>query len=144
MIATVKGNQIKITREYITGRSGDNAMERLSGHMNIEYAELVRQPVLDAARAPEEAFIQLLTAVHIVYGSSDYAVCREIGRNLAKESISKFYRIFIKFGDPMFVVQRSGNFWKTIHNTGNLKFEPAGDKKARGRLSEFPFHNKAF
>jgi len=144
LTATVKGNQIKITKEYITGIYGKDSIERLSGHIDAEYAELISQPVLDAARAPEEAFVQLLNAVHIVYGRSDYKVMREIGRYLAKQSISKFYRIFIQFGDPMFVVQRSGSFWRTIHNTGSMKFEAAGAKKARGRLYEFPFPSKAF
>ncbi|MCP4652656.1 MAG: hypothetical protein GY858_04655 [Candidatus Omnitrophica bacterium] len=144
MDATVKGNQIKITIDFLKENFGDNALDKLFVHMDQRIKRILSRPILDISRIPETAFSQLIVTAEKVFGSKNYRLSRDIGHYLAHKSVPKFYQIFIKLGDPFFVIKRSQSFWKTIHNTGTLVFEATGPNSTTGQFKDFACPQKEF
>lgn len=144
MEALVKGNQIKIAKEFILQKFGADAVDRVLRHLDEKSKQVVSKRNLDAGREPEEAFMAYVAAVEKAFGKGDYQLCREMGIYLAKESMPKFYRIFMKLGDPLFIIKRASQVWSQIHNTGRLEVAAVSEKSASARLIDFKFSNKAF
>ena len=63
---------------------------------------------------------------------------------MAKEIVPKFYMVYIQFGNPSFVVSRAAQFWRLIHDTGDLYVMPVGADALTARLMNKVYPHKAF
>ncbi|MCP4652657.1 MAG: hypothetical protein GY858_04660 [Candidatus Omnitrophica bacterium] len=144
MTDTVKGNQIKLALAFLKENFGNNAFEKIKQQLDPEIGEILSRPILDISRVPEKAYIQLLITAEKVFGTGDNKVCHDIGHYLALKSVPTFYQIFIKLGDPFFVIKRSASFWKNVHSSGTLTFKPNGPNSTIGKLVGFAYPCKEF
>ena len=142
--ATLKGNQIKLLKEFIEKRFGENAVYELCRHMEPESAEKICQKFVDVSRFPEELYVMLLDKMEEIHGKGNWRLCRDAGRYLANESIPKFYSVFIVKADPHFIIKRATSFWRSVHNSGEIRFESSGNNQARGYLKGFDYLSDSY
>lgn len=141
---SIKGQSFNILKKFVAERCGDQALVKVFQHLEAGDRELISTVILDISWQPEQSFLNFLNTVDKVLGRGDYALCRKIGIYSAKESVSKFYKIFIRFGDPGFVIEHAGNFWSQIHNHGRLEVRKSSPVSALATVYDFKIPHKAF
>ncbi|MFH1239447.1 MAG: V4R domain-containing protein, partial [bacterium] len=112
--------------------------------LNPEDKAVVARKIVPLTWLPAPIFNRLLEAVDIVLGKGNYYLCCELGRYQAEKGINSFYKMFIKAGNPAFVLKRAPSFWRSLHDEGELEVEITGAKSARARLLKYPDAGKAF
>ena len=142
--ATLKGNQIKLLKEFIESRFGEVALQEICRQMEPECADIISRKYLDISRFPEEIYVKLLEKMEEMHGKGSWRLCRDAGRYLARESIPKFYSVFVEKADPHFIIKRATSFWRSVHNTGEIRFETSGDNKTLGYLRDFKYLTDAY
>ncbi|MCP4652994.1 MAG: hypothetical protein GY858_06395 [Candidatus Omnitrophica bacterium] len=144
MQACIKGNQFLLVKAHITTVFGNDAFNNVLEQMPQHCAASFKKMINSSSWVPEEAFVELLATADKVLGKGDYKLCEELGSILAKVGIPKFYKIFIQFGNPSFVIQRAPRFWKQLHNTGRLEVIATAKTSVIGRLVDKSHPHKAF
>jgi predicted hydrocarbon binding protein len=144
MSASIKGNQIILAKRYFTQRFGEDALEKIFNTMSPINRAIIERQILSGAWEPEEAYIEFLAKADEVLGIGDYQLDWECGRFLAKQSIPTIYKIFIRLGDPAFVIERADRFWHQVHSSGRLETVRTDKNKVIGKLLERDYPHKAF
>jgi len=144
MAASIKGNQIILAKRYFTHRFGADALNKVFSAMSPVAREIIEKPVVSGAWESEDAYIEFLAKADETLGCGDYQLDWECGRFLAKESIPTIYKIFIKLGDPAFVIERADRFWHQVHNTGRMETTRTGKNSVIGKLIGKESPHKAF
>ncbi len=143
MEAKIKGSIIRSIKRYITINYGADSINRVLAQMDNNHSEAVRNANYDALWEPEESFIDFLYTTDKILGHGNYSLCKKIGTFLAKDGISKFYRFFIEFGKPSFVLKRANKFWKQLHNTGYINADDIQSNSAICRIYDYGCPHKA-
>ena len=145
MKPSIRGNLIIFAKEYLTTTFSPYAVDRIIWHMHDEEdIDILSKPILETVWQPQKTFVNFLATAERVYGEGDYELCRKIGLYLAKESIPKFYKIFIRFGNPHFVIRNASKFWQQVNNCGRFEVTLTSPKSCTACLSDFAFPHKAF
>ncbi len=144
MVPSIKGNQIILAKKFFTQRFGSDALDKILNAMSENNKTIIKKAISSANWEPEEAYIEFLSAADKVFGCGDNSIPFDCGYYLAKEGIPKIYKIFIRFGDPLFVIQRADRFWSQVHSTGRLSVTHTGPNAVIGRLEDKAYPHKAF
>ena len=144
MEALIKGNQIIISSQFLVNKYGPDSIEKAAQIMDPKNREIVLGDILSSSWKPAPALVELAAAADKVFGKGDYEVCREMGYFTAKESMSKFYKVFLKFGDPFFILKRSNTLVKQMHNTGRIEVIETGPSYIKAHYLDFGYPHKAF
>jgi len=140
----IKGQSYNLLKKYIIEKLGADAWQKILQEINSRDREIASKVILDVSWQPEKPFLNLLNASEKKFGRDDYKLCRSIGNYSAKEGVSRFYKIFIRFGDPGYVIGRAANFWNQIHNHGRLEIRRTTPVSALGGLHGYKTPDKAF
>jgi predicted hydrocarbon binding protein len=144
MEAQVKGQTILAVKAYIEKKFGTDALSKIIEVMPADLKQVILKTIISGSWQQEKVFIGLLETAELLYGDKRYGLSRDIGLFSAKANISRFYKIFIHFGDPAFVIPRASRFWSQIHNTGQMIGEKISDKSGIARIKGYAFPTKAF
>lgn len=121
MEALIKGNQIKLAKQFLTEKYGLSVIDKVVSKMETGDGAIIFRPTLDMSWEPLKPFVLFLATADKVFGKGDYEVCRQIGIYQAKESVSKFYQIFIKMGNPFFCNKKSEYICQTAPYYGTFR-----------------------
>ena len=144
MDAQVKWQSLLAVKTYIEKKFGDGVLPKIIQKMPADHAQTLLKTIVPGSWQPEKAFVSLLEAIELLYGDKSYKVSKDIGLSSARENISRFYKIFIHFGDPAFVISRAGRVWGQIHNTGEMTGEKLSNNSAAARVRGYALPSKAF
>lgn len=144
MIPSIKGNIYNLTKDYLIRRFGADALEKTRPHLTPEDYAVIKRPLIAGLWEPEIVYNNFLAAADKTFGKGDYALCHDIGHNSAIQGIPKIYKVFIRFGDPGFVIKRAANFWSQVHNHGRLKAELITEHTAIAAIYDYQSPHKAF
>lgn len=140
----VKGQSCNIAKQYIGKIFGPQALEKVFAQMNEESCAVFSKNILSSSWQSEKAFIDFLFSAEKVFGRSDDELSFDIGYFSANNSISKFYKIFIRFGNPEFIVERATRLWSQIHNNGDFTVQSPKPKTGIVTLKNFSFPSVFF
>ena len=140
----VKGSLVNAAKKYVLMTYGEEGLKKVIAKMTGKNGAVVDSTILDASWIPEEINIDFLNCATEVLGRGSYEVARQIGRFEAQITIPTLYKVFVRMGDPGFVVQGASRFWKTVHNTGQLKVVSKEKGSVTMRLIDFGFSKESF
>ena len=144
MEAQIKGQSILAVKAYIEEKFGVDALARIINVMPLDDKQTLLKKILPGSWQPEKVFARFLETAELLYGDKSYKMSKDIGLFSAQLNISRFYKIFIHFGDPAFVIPRASRFWSQIHNVGEMTGEKTSDKSGVARVKGHVFSTKAF
>jgi len=144
MEAQVKGQTILAVKAYIEKKFGADALSKIADRMSPDDKQTLLKKIVPGSWQPEKTFVGLLETAELLYGDKSYKMSKDIGSFSAQVNISRFYKIFIQFGDPAFVITRAERFWGQIHNTGEMAGEKISNNSAIARIKGRAFPAKAF
>lgn len=140
----VKGHQILLSKKYLTQKFGPQCFDTILEKMDSCDREILSKPIYTISWIPEETYAKFLASADTLFGQNYYQLCWEIGHYISRENIPKFFRFFIKFGDPAFVIRRAAQMWRQVHNNGNFEVKLTSPRSVLAYLRDKTFPHKAF
>jgi hypothetical protein len=140
----IKGNQINLSKQYLTETFPPEVYSKLFDSLDEETRIRLTTPIFALSWKPEKLFIDLITTADKILGKGDYQLCHDIGRYIAQQSVSTIYKIFIRINTPTFVIKRAPTFWRQLHNHGSLEVTQSSRDHATILLHDEVSHSKAF
>ena len=144
MEPSTKTTHVVAVREYIIKKFGPDALDKIYQQMKPQDKEIASKHVSGTLWYPERVAVNFLAAAEKVFGRGDYELCRQIGYDVAKMTIPKFYQVFIRLGEPKFILKNAERLWKQTHNHARFESAPTGPKSSVGRVIDFAFPHKAY
>ena len=71
------------------------------------------------------------------------ALCYEMGRFGAEVNLPTLYRIFYRFGTPLFVLKKASRLWDVHYDSGRLDADQTGDNAVMLTIVEFERPHRA-
>lgn len=137
MVPSIRGQNIIHAKEYLIDRFGPGSIARIMEVLDEEDRAVIGRKTIPVAWEPEKSYISLLAKADQLYGRGDFNICLDIGYYTAQKAVPKFFKIFIRLGDPLFVIKRASIFWSQVHNHGKLEVIETGKNIAMARLSGY-------
>jgi len=144
MEQSIKGQSCLTARKFITERFGADGFNDLLSALDDGLSAFFSGKIMPSLWCPEKNFVAFLVAAEKKFDPSMQELLFEMGRYSATKSISTVYRIFLRLGDPAFIIARAGRVWSQLHNHARLEVLDAGDKRAKARLYGYTPAHKAF
>lgn len=144
MEPSIKGQNISLAKEYLEKTYGPDAVNKVLAVLSVDDRAILSKRIYTGFWEPEKSFVHLLDAADKVLGKGDYGVCFQCGHYSARQAIPKFFKIFIRFGDPLFVIKRGAAMWGQEHNHGRFEVSAQSDHSAVFRLHEYKTPSPAF
>jgi hypothetical protein len=120
--ARTKGVGFVNVKSFATERFGANAwdavLERLAPEDREELSSIV-----SVGWYSLPLYARLIHALDDVHGYGDLSLVVQLGRYEAERDLTTIHRIFLRFTNPAFIVEKTGEFWKRFHDTGEWKVE---------------------
>ncbi len=144
----VKVTLVNSTMAFIGKTLGEPVLQAILA--TIDNKDLAaRRGLLPSDRVPERIYHDLLVgagkALAATPGSrkpGEYFF--EMGRFLAKDMISKYYKSLISLFDIKFMLTQSPRIWGLVHSHGTVKVEPVGKNGVNVYIVNYPFPCKEF
>ncbi len=140
---SVKGISLNLTREYLIKTYGKEAFDKMLEHMEPRDKQILSGLILVANWYPEKTNVCLLETAERVLAKGDRALYQQVGYYHATTSIPNIYKMFIRFGSPVFMIKKAPMIYRLLHNTGRLEIHSVSQKSVTGRLYDHPLRSRA-
>jgi hypothetical protein len=136
-MANVKGSAVTARLRYVRERHGEEAVQRLLDQLPAGTRATLEGRVLPQAWVPYEVFVDVNVAVDRIFGKGDLSLCFELGRYAAEVNLPTLYRLFYRFGSPLYIFRRAAQLWSIHYDSGQLAAMEAGSNVARLEIIDF-------
>ncbi len=68
----------------------------------------------------------------------DSQAYRKLGNDVCKESIPKFFKIFLRIPRPQYIITKAAIIWKSYYDTGKIEVLENENNVITIKLTEFP------
>jgi hypothetical protein len=63
-------------------------------------------------------YARLIRALDAVHGRGDLSLMSALGRYEAEKDLTTIHRVFLRFTNPAFIVEKTSEYWRRFHDTG--------------------------
>lgn len=142
-MARVKGSAIGARVRYVRDIHGEDAWERVQRALSPSSRAELERGVLPSDWASYELFLDLNVTADRLLGKGDLELCLEMGRFGATVNLPTLYRVFLRFGSPMFLLQKASRLWQVNYDSGLLVAIREAKERARLRIEAFERPHRA-
>ncbi|PRP96384.1 hypothetical protein [Enhygromyxa salina] len=135
----VTGHVIRSRYTYVR-RQGEEAFARVIAELGTEGRKIMEEGPLETVWYPYDVYIELSTTIDRVLGKGDLQLVFEMGSFSCEHNLTGIYRVFFRFGNINFLVDRAAKAWHSQYDFGVMKTVRDPDNKNRVtlELSEVP------
>jgi hypothetical protein len=119
-MSDVKGAAITARVRYVREHFGEEGYQKLLAALSPEHRERLGGRILPHEWVPFDIFAALAVAIDRLFGKGDLQLCFEMGRYAAEVNLPSLYRIFYRFGSPMFIFRKAARLWEVHYTSGKL------------------------
>ena len=140
---TAKGVVLCSARDFVRKTHGDDTLDAVLDRVTTAQREelLAAVPI---GWYPVELVTAFHRAVATEFGEDNRAQCVAMGRFSADWALNMFYKLFLRFKSPHWLVERSSKLWSTYHSTGSWTVLPHTDNSMAAQLRDFAIVEPAF
>lgn len=135
-MARVKGSAFSGLRAFVTEQGGAPTLARLRERLTSEDAA-----ILDDAIAigwyPLSAYLHVIDALGDALSIPAEDAARAYGRFAATYDLSTIHRLFMRFANPAYVLEKSAEYWARFYDTGTWRVRRDGETRAHAELHGF-------
>lgn len=81
---------------------------------------------------------RVFEAFEASFDSSDFQALPELTRYIVDQDITLLHRMFFRIHNPVYVLEKCGDYWKRSHDGGVWYVQRLSATSARGELSQIP------
>jgi hypothetical protein len=63
-------------------------------------------------------YARVIRALDKVHGRGDLALMKDLGRYEAEHDLKTIHRVFLRFTNPAFIVEKTSEYWRRFHDSG--------------------------
>lgn len=142
VMVNVKGTAIAGRRQYVVRYHGQEKLRAvLAGLKDHEAAQRLEVGALKSAWYPFSLLIDLTENIDRVVGNGDGKLYRAVGAQTAEDDLSTVYKIFFKFLQPMYIVNKAAQVWNAYYSSGRLQTTQLGPGAVQIEIIDFETPN---
>lgn len=122
---------------YVRKQGGD-AFDRVVAALGPELREPFASGPLETEWYPYIYLVEISTVIDRVLGVGDLALCETMGSFSCEHNLTGIYRIFFRFGNLNFLLDRAAKAWRSQYDFGTMKLHHESKVRIRLELSELP------
>ncbi len=119
-MSEVKGAAITARVRFVREHHGEDGYARLLEALSAEHRARRGGRILPHEWLPFDLFVALNVEIDRLFGEGDLKLCFEMGRHAAEVNLPSLYRIFYRFGSPMFIFRKAARLWEVHYTSGKL------------------------
>lgn len=139
----VKGSIAHYTLKYLNREHDQTVIDNIYAAMSKPAVQAIKT-VLVGNAIPIEYVMELLHAIRKVLGGDDPNINFKVGLESFKLAFSLVYKVFIRLGNPHFILNKTAKVWRNFNNAGTLECIDEGKNKAIFRLKDFDFKDTEY
>jgi hypothetical protein len=117
----VKGTSIAGRRQYVLKHHGEDKLHSVMAQLkDREGAKRIEASVLKSAWYPFSLLIDMTETIDRVVGKGDGKLYRAMAGQTAEDDLSTVYKVFFKFLQPMYIVQKAAQLWSAYYTSGKM------------------------
>jgi len=137
-MSKVRGTSILGTLEFVSARFGEGARRELVAELPAAQRATLRDDA-GSGVAPHgwyetELLVELTARLDARLGRGDLALAREVGKHVAFQDVSRFFKWLLRLGGPKLLFERAGSVWNNYYDDGRYLLESFGDGRAAIRI----------
>ncbi len=130
-MANCKGIAVLTRLTYAEVHHGAEGRKQLLESLEPAQRAMLEGHVLPHAWVPFDLFIALNVNADRLFGSGDLSLCRTMGAWSAEKSLPTLFRIFYRFGTPMFIFGKAAKLWSHHYDSGWLEPQSPAPNEVR-------------
>jgi len=116
-VGRAKGSNMHHMRTFVERRVGPSAWESVIEAMTEEDREVLRS-LVPVGWYDLGLQHRVLRCVDERIGTGDGALVDEVARYEAEQDLTVVHRLFLRFANPAFVLEKAGEYWGRFYDTG--------------------------
>jgi hypothetical protein len=142
LVALTKGIAFTHARAYVEETFSPSAWVEVLSRVPPEDREVLGSTVA-TGWYELGLYARLLRTIDAHLGQSNLELLTQIGRWAAEQDFTTIYRLFFRFADPIYAIEKLAEYWRRFHDSGTWTVERSGQGRATGTLREWGFVDRA-
>ena len=142
-LITVKGSYIVYTLKYLAANYPENVVDAILEGVSSKARQTIKMTLV-GTQCPITTLGELLDAIQMVLGKDNPSINYVIGKETFKMTFSSVYKLFLRFGNPHYVLEKSATLWSSFCSAGKLSCAERTPKRAILRLTDFPYKHEQY
>jgi hypothetical protein len=114
-------------------RAGDSGWQRVLGELTEADREEL-STIVAVGWYDLGLYARLIRSVDRVLGAGNLVLLRELGRFEADRDLTTVHRLFIRMASPAWVIEKTMEYWRRFHDTGQWKVQRESSHAVNGTL----------
>jgi hypothetical protein len=135
-----------IRSRYIYARQrGDEPYQQVLAQLQPATREVLDKGPLETVWYPFDLFLDLTVTIDRVLGKGDLQLVYEMGKFSCEQNLTGIYRVFFRFGNLNFLLDRAAKAWRSQYDFGLMTVTRDPDNKQRAvlELADVPRPHRA-
>lgn len=140
----VSGHIIRSRYIYVRQR-GDQAFASVLAQVQPETRKIMESGPLETVWYPFELYLDLSVTIDRVLGRGDLQLIYEMGSFSCEHNLTGIYRVFFRFGNLNFLLDRAAKAWHSQYDFGNMTVirDPQNKQRVTVQLTDVPRPHRA-
>jgi hypothetical protein len=140
----VSGHIIRSRYIYVRQR-GEEAYQQVLAGLQPETRKLMEDGPLETVWYPFDLYLDLSVVADRVLGTGDLQVTYEMGSFSCEHNLTGIYRVFFRFGNLNFLLDRAAKAWKSQYDFGTMSVtrDPENKQRITMELADVPRPHRA-
>jgi hypothetical protein len=130
----VSGHIIRSRYLYARQR-GEEAFQRVVAEVQPATRKVMEDGPLETVWYPFDVLLDLSMTIDRVLGTGDLQLIYEMGSFSCEHNLTGIYRVFFRFGNLNFLLDRAAKAWHSQYDFGTMTVTRAPDNKQRATLT---------
>lgn len=126
----VSGHIIRSRYIYVRQR-GEEAYQQVLAALQPETRKVMEDGPLETVWYPFDLYLDLSVVADQVLGTGDLQIAYEMGSFSCEHNLTGIYRVFFRFGNLNFLLDRAAKAWKSQYDFGTMRVSRDPENKQR-------------
>lgn len=119
-------------------KQGDAVYQRIHAALEPSTRQLIEEGLLETTWYPYANLVDLSVTIDRIVGQGDLALCETMGSFSCEHNLTGIYRIFFRFGNLDFLLDRAAKAWRSQYDFGTMTLHRIEKGKIQLELSDTP------
>lgn len=130
----VTGHVLRSRHLYLR-KAGSEARARVLEALGPEARELMETNPLETQWYPYDVYIEISEVIDRVLGDGDMRLFEELGAFSCEQTLTGVFRVFFRFGNLRFLLDRASKAWHSQYDFGSMHVEHDPDDRQIVKLT---------
>ena len=132
-----KGSTFRLLKILVLEKYGEEGYNKVLSQLPETVRATFEDKILSSSWYPFSSLIHIFQVIQKSFGRGDLSLLHDFGYEIGKRELSWWAKLFLKFGNPHFIISRADRVWKYLHTTGELSVTSLSDRTCTIEIRNF-------